>query len=81
MVVNVVHLSLCRPRHSLLTLESIVMEAKNIPAYLPNVLALRDALHKAKEWTAKVEAIQVTVCFTGNWRFRVNTRHAEIRVM
>lgn len=52
--------SLLRPRHSLLTLESIVMEAKNIPAYLPNVLALRDALHKAKEWTAKVEAIQVT---------------------
>ncbi|KAA0721560.1 Lysine-specific demethylase 5A [Triplophysa tibetana] len=47
-----------RPRHSLLTLESIVMEAKNIPAYLPNVLALRDALHRAKEWTAKVEAIQ-----------------------
>ncbi|XP_067284500.1 lysine-specific demethylase 5A isoform X2 [Pseudorasbora parva] len=47
-----------RPRHSLLALESIVMEAKNIPAYLPNVLALRDALHKAKEWTAKVEAIQ-----------------------
>ncbi|XP_051976316.1 lysine-specific demethylase 5A-like [Xyrauchen texanus] len=47
-----------RPRHSLLTLDSIVMEAKNIPAYLPNVLALRDALHKAKEWTAKVEAIQ-----------------------
>lgn len=37
------------------------MEAKNIPAYLPNVLALRDALHKAKEWTAKVEAIQVTL--------------------
>ncbi|XP_073726145.1 lysine-specific demethylase 5A isoform X1 [Misgurnus anguillicaudatus] len=47
-----------RPRHSLVTLESIVMEAKNIPAYLPNVLALKDALHKAKEWTAKVEAIQ-----------------------
>ncbi|XP_051974150.1 lysine-specific demethylase 5A-like [Xyrauchen texanus] len=47
-----------RPRHSLLTLESIVMEAKNIPAYLPNVLALKEALHKAKEWTAKVEAIQ-----------------------
>lgn len=47
-----------RPRHSLPTLESIVMEAKNIPAYLPNVLALRDALHKAKEWTARVKAIQ-----------------------
>uniref|UniRef100_A0A8C9VNP2 Lysine-specific demethylase 5A n=1 Tax=Scleropages formosus TaxID=113540 RepID=A0A8C9VNP2_SCLFO len=47
-----------RPRHSMTTLESIVMEARNIPAYLPNVLALRDALQKAKEWTAKVEAIQ-----------------------
>ncbi|XP_041935566.1 lysine-specific demethylase 5A isoform X2 [Alosa sapidissima] len=47
-----------RPRHSLVTLESIVIEAKNIPAYLPNVLALRDALQKAKEWTCKVEAIQ-----------------------
>ncbi|XP_066580390.1 lysine-specific demethylase 5A isoform X1 [Amia ocellicauda] len=47
-----------RPRHSMATLESIVMEAKNIPAYLPNVLALREALQKAKEWTAKVEAIQ-----------------------
>ncbi|KAG7320299.1 hypothetical protein KOW79_016152 [Hemibagrus wyckioides] len=47
-----------RPRHSMATLESIVVEAKNIPAYLPNVLALREALHKAKEWTARVEAIQ-----------------------
>ncbi|KAJ8393997.1 hypothetical protein AAFF_G00055300 [Aldrovandia affinis] len=47
-----------RPRHSMTTLESIVTEAKNIPAYLPNVLALREALHKAKEWAAKVEAIQ-----------------------
>uniref|UniRef100_A0AAR2LDF5 [histone H3]-trimethyl-L-lysine(4) demethylase n=1 Tax=Pygocentrus nattereri TaxID=42514 RepID=A0AAR2LDF5_PYGNA len=47
-----------RPRHSMITLESIVLEAKNIPAYLPNVLALREALHKAKEWTARVEAIQ-----------------------
>ncbi|KAF4079642.1 hypothetical protein AMELA_G00180340 [Ameiurus melas] len=47
-----------RPRHSMVTLESIVVEAKNIPAYLPNVLALREALHKAKEWTARVEAIQ-----------------------
>ncbi|XP_058842465.1 lysine-specific demethylase 5A isoform X3 [Acipenser ruthenus] len=47
-----------RPRHSMVTLESIVKEAKNIPAFLPNVLALRDALQKAKDWTAKVEAIQ-----------------------
>uniref|UniRef100_A0AAX7VUB9 [histone H3]-trimethyl-L-lysine(4) demethylase n=1 Tax=Astatotilapia calliptera TaxID=8154 RepID=A0AAX7VUB9_ASTCA len=47
-----------RPRHSMATLESIVLEARNIPAYLPNILALREALLKAKEWTSKVEAIQ-----------------------
>uniref|UniRef100_A0A3Q3EG87 [histone H3]-trimethyl-L-lysine(4) demethylase n=1 Tax=Kryptolebias marmoratus TaxID=37003 RepID=A0A3Q3EG87_KRYMA len=47
-----------RPRHSMVTLESIVLEARNIPAYLPNILALEDALQKAKEWTSKVEAIQ-----------------------
>uniref|UniRef100_A0A3B3DK02 [histone H3]-trimethyl-L-lysine(4) demethylase n=1 Tax=Oryzias melastigma TaxID=30732 RepID=A0A3B3DK02_ORYME len=46
-----------RPRHSMATLESIVVEARNIPAYLPNILALRDALQKAKEWSSKVEAI------------------------
>uniref|UniRef100_A0AAX7U8V7 [histone H3]-trimethyl-L-lysine(4) demethylase n=1 Tax=Astatotilapia calliptera TaxID=8154 RepID=A0AAX7U8V7_ASTCA len=48
----------CLPRHSMATLESIVLEARNIPAYLPNILALREALLKAKEWTSKVEAIQ-----------------------
>ncbi|XP_028305255.1 lysine-specific demethylase 5A isoform X2 [Gouania willdenowi] len=47
-----------RPRHSMVTLESIVLEAKNIPAYLPYILALREALQKAKDWTSKVEAIQ-----------------------
>uniref|UniRef100_A0A3Q3GUM0 [histone H3]-trimethyl-L-lysine(4) demethylase n=1 Tax=Labrus bergylta TaxID=56723 RepID=A0A3Q3GUM0_9LABR len=47
-----------RPRHSMVTLESIVLEARNIPAYLPNILALREALQKAKEWTCKVDAIQ-----------------------
>lgn len=36
-----------------------MLEARNIPAYLPNILALREALQKAKEWTTKVEAIQV----------------------
>uniref|UniRef100_A0A803TG81 Lysine-specific demethylase 5A n=1 Tax=Anolis carolinensis TaxID=28377 RepID=A0A803TG81_ANOCA len=48
-----------RPRQSIAALESIVNEAKNIPAYLPNVLALREALQRARDWTAKVEAIQV----------------------
>ncbi|XP_043944415.1 lysine-specific demethylase 5A [Protopterus annectens] len=47
-----------RPKHGMLTLESIVNEAKAIPAYLPNVLALKEALQKAKDWTSKVEAIQ-----------------------
>ncbi|XP_067110883.1 lysine-specific demethylase 5A isoform X2 [Osmerus mordax] len=47
-----------RPRHSMATLESIVVEARNIPAYLPNVLALRAALLKARDWASKVEAIQ-----------------------
>uniref|UniRef100_A0A670JLC7 [histone H3]-trimethyl-L-lysine(4) demethylase n=1 Tax=Podarcis muralis TaxID=64176 RepID=A0A670JLC7_PODMU len=47
-----------RPRQSIAALESIVNEAKNIPAYLPNVLALREALQRARDWTSKVEAIQ-----------------------
>ena len=41
------------------TLEAIIKEAEGIPAYLPNVTALKDALRKAKEWTNKVEAVQV----------------------
>ena len=40
------------------TIDSIVNEASIIPAYLPNVLALKDALYKAKEWTSKVETVQ-----------------------
>lgn len=43
----------------MMALEGIVNEAKNIPAYLPNVLALKEALQRARDWTAKVEAIQV----------------------
>lgn len=41
------------------TLDAIIAEAKGIPACLPNVNALKDALRKAKEWSSKVEAIQV----------------------
>uniref|UniRef100_A0A8C2YGW4 Lysine-specific demethylase 5A n=1 Tax=Coturnix japonica TaxID=93934 RepID=A0A8C2YGW4_COTJA len=50
-----------RPRQSMMALESIVNEAKNIPAYLPNVLALKEALQRARDWSVKVEAIQVGV--------------------
>ncbi|XP_053574799.1 lysine-specific demethylase 5A isoform X2 [Bombina bombina] len=47
-----------RPQHTLSSLENILMEAQNIQAYLPNVLALKEALQRAKDWTSKVEAIQ-----------------------
>ena len=58
--INVFLSSICpRPRHVMATLEAIVSEAKGIPAHLPNVVALREALRKAKEWSSKVEAIQV----------------------
>ena len=43
------------------TLEAIIKEAEGIPAYLPNVTALKDALRKAKEWTNKVETVQVSL--------------------
>ena len=49
---------LCRPRHVLSTLDSIVNESASIPAYLPNVWALKEALQKAKDWVAKVESVQ-----------------------
>ncbi|XP_077979102.1 lysine-specific demethylase 5A-like [Glandiceps talaboti] len=47
-----------KPRYVIATLEAIIHEAKSIPAYLPNTLALKEALKKAKDWTAKVETIQ-----------------------
>ncbi|KAM5170598.1 lysine-specific demethylase 5A isoform 2-T2 [Mantella aurantiaca] len=47
-----------RPQHNVTSLESIIFEAKSILAYLPNVLAVKEALQRAKDWTAKVEAIQ-----------------------
>ncbi|XP_069084231.1 lysine-specific demethylase 5A isoform X1 [Pleurodeles waltl] len=45
-----------RPRLS--ALEAMVNECKHIPAFLPNVIALKEALNGAKDWTSKVEAIQ-----------------------
>lgn len=41
------------------TLESIILEASDIKAYLPNVCALKEALRKAKEWISKLECVQV----------------------
>ncbi|KAG8536105.1 hypothetical protein GDO81_027115, partial [Engystomops pustulosus] len=53
-----------RPQHSVSSLESILAEARNIQAYLPNVLALKEALHRAKDWTSRVEAIQASIHVT-----------------
>ena len=60
-----------RSRQTISTIETILKEAEAIPAFLPNIGTLRDALRKGKEWSAKVETIQVrffvwkliTVCF------------------
>ena len=48
-----------RPRHMVGTLEVIVQEASKVKIILPNVSALKEALHKAKEWAKKVEQVQV----------------------
>ena len=48
-----------RPRHVLATVESIVQEASNVPIFLPNVSALKEALRKCEEWSEKVDQVQV----------------------
>lgn len=41
------------------TVEAIVKEASRVPLYLPNVSALKEALRKAREWSDKVDQVQV----------------------
>uniref|UniRef100_A0A8C4XUZ0 [histone H3]-trimethyl-L-lysine(4) demethylase n=1 Tax=Falco tinnunculus TaxID=100819 RepID=A0A8C4XUZ0_FALTI len=48
-----------RPRQSLSSLVAAVKEIEEIPAYLPNGVALKDAVQKAKDWLQEVEALQV----------------------
>jgi histone demethylase JARID1 len=50
---------LFRSRQTICTIETILKEAEAIPAYLPNIGTLKDALKRGKEWSAKVETIQV----------------------
>lgn len=50
---------LFRPRHMMGTLEVIVVEASKVKIVLPNVSALKEALQKAKDWSNKVEKVQV----------------------
>uniref|UniRef100_A0A674G8E3 [histone H3]-trimethyl-L-lysine(4) demethylase n=1 Tax=Taeniopygia guttata TaxID=59729 RepID=A0A674G8E3_TAEGU len=51
-----------RQKHPPATLAAIIQEAENIPALLPNIQALKEALGKARAWIADVEEIQV-----GGW--------------
>lgn len=48
-----------RPRQSLSSLAAAVKELEEIPAYLPNGAALKDAVQKAKDWLQEVESLQV----------------------
>ena len=48
-----------RPRHVMATIETIIQEASRVPLYLPNVSALKEALRKAREWSEKVDQVQV----------------------
>ncbi len=50
------------------TLEAIISESRNIPAYLPNIESLKDALKRAKEWAKKVDEIQVRVSQSSHQR-------------
>ncbi|XP_036596625.1 lysine-specific demethylase 5C-like isoform X2 [Trichosurus vulpecula] len=45
-------------KHPPAMLEAIIHEAENIPVHLPNILALKDALAKARAWIADVDEIQ-----------------------
>ncbi|KAJ6661024.1 hypothetical protein lerEdw1_016825 [Lerista edwardsae] len=47
-----------RPRQSLSSLEAALKEIAEIPAYLPNGIALKDAVKKAKDWLQEVEGLQ-----------------------
>uniref|UniRef100_A0A8C5R8R6 Lysine-specific demethylase 5D n=1 Tax=Leptobrachium leishanense TaxID=445787 RepID=A0A8C5R8R6_9ANUR len=47
-----------RQKHPPATLEAIIKEAENIPVQLPNTLSLKEALSKARAWSADVEEIQ-----------------------
>lgn len=51
----------CRQKHPLSTLEAIVNEAQLIPVKLPNILALKDCLTRARAWVTDLEEIQVKI--------------------
>lgn len=48
-----------RPRHASSTIEAIVNEATKVKVVLPNVIKLRESLENARDWSDKVDKIQV----------------------
>ncbi|XP_060701628.1 lysine-specific demethylase 5B-like isoform X2 [Hemiscyllium ocellatum] len=47
-----------RPPHSLTTLSAALEEGEAIPAYLPHVFALKEAMEKAQIWLQEVDVFQ-----------------------
>ncbi|MEE6493117.1 hypothetical protein FKM82_016745 [Ascaphus truei] len=47
-----------RPRHSLASFSAALREVERVPAYLPSVESLRDAVHSARDWLHEVETLQ-----------------------
>lgn len=47
-----------RPGISVSEGEELLKQAEEVPAHLPSVIALKDAVKRAREWTNKVTALQ-----------------------
>lgn len=47
-----------QPRQTLAACEALADEGKAIPVHLPTFAALKDAIRRAKEWTARAEVLQ-----------------------
>lgn len=43
------------------SIQAIVREASLVPVHLPNINALKDALSKARDWSSKVDHVQVFI--------------------
>ena len=44
------------------SIQAIVHEASLVPVHLPNINALKEALGKARDWSSKVDHVQVIIC-------------------
>ena len=46
------------------SIQAIVHEASLVPVHLPNINALKEALGKARDWSSKVDHVQVSIIHT-----------------